>query len=190
MVEGVYFSFNLVPCEPHMKENIKNFLLRIYSFTYLFYKLYQFCICYNLLRVKELKKYFIFWSSFTTFSQWRLRLTTVQLLPCATVVAGRYCFHKHMSVILFTGRGGYGICGSRSLPDPRSHVLSGGRVFLVLDPFWGVGYLGEGGRVFGGGRICDLHMRCATIERVTLCLIQVRNSVCHIKYVTDYDENN
>ena len=55
MVEGVYFSFNLVPCEPHMKENIKNFLLRIYSFTYLFYKLYQFCICYDLFRVKELK---------------------------------------------------------------------------------------------------------------------------------------
>ena len=77
-------------------------------------------------------------------------------LPPATVVAGRLCFHKQLSVILFTVGG------------------EGDRVFLVLCPFWGGISWGVGGRVSGERGRVFVGVSCF----VSMWTCTVRPSVC------------
>ena len=62
---------------------------------------------------------------------------------------GRMLLYKHLFLntdhkegYVFTSLCLLGISGAMSLPSHWSHVISGGREFLVPDPFWGVGYEG------------------------------------------------
>ena len=66
------------------------------------------------------------------------------LLPPATIVAGRQCFHKCVSRILSTGVGVYpgGVCLSRVCQDPRGSA-SWGRAVCIQGSAWGYAFRGS-----------------------------------------------